>query len=39
MASDNGLNEKGQEDYTLFSLVTPYDHESCPAATHISLQT
>ena len=38
-SADNGLNDKVQQDYTLFSLVTPRDHESCHTATHISLQT
>ena len=33
LASNNGLNDKGQEDYSLFSLVTPYNHESCPTTT------
>ena len=39
LASYNELNDSGQEDYSLFSLVTPYNHESCPTAIHMSLQT
>ena len=39
LATDSGLNDETEEDYTLFSLVTPCDHESCPAATHMFLQT
>ena len=39
LSSDNGLNDKGKEDYSLFSLVTPCNHESCHTATHMSLQT
>ena len=37
-SADNGLNDKVQQDYTLFSLVTPRDHETGPAAPHMSLQ-
>ena len=36
LATDNGLNDETQEDYSLFSLVTPYNHESCPTATHMN---
>ena len=39
LVTDNGLKDKGQEDYSLFSLVTPCNPESCPTATHMSLQT
>ena len=39
LTSDNGLNDNGKDDYSVFSLVTPYNHESCPTAIHMSLQT
>jgi hypothetical protein len=39
LVTNNGLNDKSQGDYSLFSLVTPCDHESYPSNTHITLQS